>query len=69
MKRRRGEQISQQDEPEFWFNTKTMKVEEGKQVLALYRIGPFQTSDAASRAFEILKARSEAWSEQEEEEN
>jgi hypothetical protein len=46
-----------------------MKVEEGKQVLALYRIGPFQTRDAASRAFEILKARSEAWSEQEEEEN
>ena len=46
-----------------------MKVEEGKQALALYRIGPFETREAASHAFEILKARSDAWSEQEEEEN
>ena len=46
-----------------------MKVEEGKQALALYRIGPFETREAASHAFELLKARSDAWSEEEEEEN
>jgi hypothetical protein len=46
-----------------------MKVEEGKQVLALYRIGPFESREAASHAFEILKARSDSWREEEEDQN
>jgi hypothetical protein len=69
VKHRRGEIISNQENPEFWFNTKTMKVEEGKQALALYRIGPFETREAASHAFELLKTRSDAWNDEEEEEN
>jgi len=67
LKRRRGEHISNKDKPEFWFNTKTMQVETGKQVLALYRIGPFESKEAAAHAFEILKARSEAWDKEDEE--
>ena len=44
-----------------------MQVETGKQVLALYRIGPFESKEAAAHAFEILKARSEAWDKEDKE--
>ena len=54
--------------PEYWFNTKTMSVEVGKQVLALYRIGPFSTKEEAENAFEILKSRSRTWTEEEDQE-
>ena len=51
------------DEPkEYWFNTKTGEVEVGKQVAAIYRIGPFDSHADAARALEILAERSRAWS-------
>ena len=56
-------------EQEFWFNTKTGEVEVGKQTLAVYRIGPFQTRQEAERAYEILKARSEKWDEEDEDQS
>jgi len=56
-------------EQEFWFNTKTGEVEVGKQTLAVYRIGPFQTRQEAKRAYEILKARSEKWDEEDEDQS
>jgi hypothetical protein len=50
------------DEPrEYWFNTKTGEVEVGKQVAAIYRIGPFDSQADAARALEILAERSRAW--------
>ena len=66
MKRKRSKQISQEHKTEYWFNTKTMSVEVGKQALALYRIGPFETREDAENAFEILKSRSKTWSEEDE---
>jgi len=60
--------ITEQEQPEFWFNTKTGLVEEGKQVLALYRIGPFATRLEAENALEILKQRSKTWTEEDQEE-
>jgi len=39
-----------------------MQVEVGKQVLALYRVGPFATRAEAEQALETLRARSEQWS-------
>ena len=66
MKRRRSQQISEEHKTEYWFNTKTMSVEVGKQALALYRIGPFETREQAENAFEILKSRSKTWSEEDE---
>jgi hypothetical protein len=45
-----------------------MSVEVGKQVLALYRIGPFSTKEEAENAFEILKSRSKTWTEEEDQE-
>jgi len=44
---------------EYWFNTKTNEVEEGKQSIAYYRIGPFATRAEAERAYEIIKERNE----------
>ena len=66
MKRKRSKQISEEHKTEYWFNTKTMSVEVGKQALALYRIGPFETREDAENAFEILKSRSKTWSEEDE---
>lgn len=68
MKRKRSQQISDEQKTEYWLNTKTMSVEVGKQALALYRIGPFETRADAENAFEILKSRSKTWSEEEEQE-
>jgi hypothetical protein len=53
------------DQPEFWFNTKTNKVERGLLTAALYRIGPFETEQEAARALQIVAERSKAWREQE----
>ena len=66
MKRKRSKQISEEQKTEYWFNTKTMRVEVGKQALALYRIGPFETREDAENAFQILKSRSKTWSEEDE---
>lgn len=43
-----------------------MSVEVGKQALALYRIGPFETREEAENALEILRYRSQAWTEEDE---
>ena len=66
MKRKRSKQISEEHKTEYWFNTKTISVEVGKQALALYRIGPFETRQDAENAFEILKSRAKTWSEEDE---
>lgn len=57
------------DDPadEFWFNTRTGEVEEGKQSLALYRLGPFETRAEAERALETVAERAKAWNEEDEE--
>jgi hypothetical protein len=68
VKRKRSQQISDEQKTEYWFNTKTMSVEVSKQALALYRIGPFETRADAENAFEILKSRSKTWSDEEEQE-
>ncbi|MEY4492418.1 MAG: hypothetical protein RL085_829 [Actinomycetota bacterium] len=51
---------------EYWFNTNTNEVEVGKQVAAIYRIGPFSDYESAARALEILQERAKAWREEEE---
>jgi hypothetical protein len=66
VKRKRSPQISEEQSIEYWFNTKTKAVEVGKQALALYRIGPFATREEAENALEILRSRSQAWTEEDE---
>jgi hypothetical protein len=57
------------ESPKYWFNTKTSQVELGYKSLALYRIGPFETHDEASRALEILAARAQKMREEDEAED
>jgi hypothetical protein len=45
---------------EFWFNTKTHEVEEGKVSPAVDRAGPYATREEAARAIETIKARNAA---------
>ncbi|MDE2591513.1 MAG: hypothetical protein KGL41_01490 [Actinomycetales bacterium] len=45
------------EQPEFWFNTKTGEVEVGFQTAAAYRIGPFASREEAARALEIVAER------------
>jgi hypothetical protein len=52
---------------QYWFNTRTKEVEVGRQALAIYRIGPFKSREEAEQAYEILRARSEQWEQEEQE--
>lgn len=51
--------------PKYWFNLKTRKVELGLKSSALDRVGPFETEAEAANAEAILKARAEAWKQEE----
>ncbi|MBN6777864.1 SPOR domain-containing protein [Pseudoclavibacter alba] len=53
------------DKQEFWFNTKTGQVEEGKQSLASDLLGPFGSSEEAARAPERLQENARTWAEEE----
>lgn len=57
------------DEVQYWFNTKTGKVEVGPQSLSLNRVGPFATQEEAGRALEIIAERARKISEAEEQED
>ena len=52
------------DEVEYYFNTATGMVEEGKQSTWEHLLGPFATFDAAARALENASERSDAWDEE-----
>lgn len=57
------------DDPEdtYWYNTRTGEVEEGRQSLAQYRLGPFTSREEAARAPEIVAERAKEWNEEDEE--
>jgi hypothetical protein len=47
--------------PEFYFNTKTHQVEEGKPSAWMNRMGPYPTREAAEQALTTARVRSETW--------
>jgi hypothetical protein len=53
---------------EFYFNTKTREVEEGKPSSWTNRMGPYPTREAAQDALGKASARTEEWDEAEAEE-
>jgi hypothetical protein len=59
---------SETDQPKWWFNLKTHKVEFGLKSHALDRLGPFESEEEASRALEIVRQRSKSWATEEENE-
>ena len=48
---------------EFWVNTATGEVEEGRQSPGLQRMGPYPTREAAQQAFDLAAERNEEWDE------
>ncbi|CAB4634388.1 MAG: SPOR domain-containing protein [Actinobacteria bacterium] len=57
------------DSPKYWFNLRTKQVELGLKSSSEDRIGPFDTEAEAANAEAIVKARSQAWRQQESEED
>lgn len=53
---------------EYWYNTRTGQVEEGKQSLGIDRVGPFDSAEEAANAPELMKRRAEEWAAEEAEE-
>ncbi|MFZ5870571.1 MAG: SPOR domain-containing protein [Actinomycetota bacterium] len=49
---------------EFWFNTKTRQVEEGHISDWTNLMGPYPTREAAERALETARERTERWDEE-----
>ncbi len=52
---------------EFWFNTSTGQVEEGRVSDWAVVLGPYPTREAAARALDTAAARSAAWDRQDKE--
>ena len=57
------------DTPKYWFNIRTRQVELGLKSSSEDRIGPFDTEAKAANAEAIVKARADAWRQQESEED
>jgi hypothetical protein len=49
------------DDDQFWFNTKTHQVEQGKLSPAIDRAGPYATRAEAEHALDQIRANSEKW--------
>ena len=57
------------DAPKYWFNIRTKQVEVGLKSSSEDRIGPFDSAAEAANAEAIVKARAQAWAEQERQED
>ena len=55
--------------PKYWFNIRTKQVELGLRSSSEDRIGPFDSAAEAENAEAIVRARAQAWAEQEREED
>ncbi len=55
--------------PKYWFNIRTKQVELGLRSSSEDRIGPFESAAEAENAEAIVRARAQAWAEQEREED
>nr|WP_165400003.1 SPOR domain-containing protein [Xylanibacterium ulmi] len=47
--------------PEYWFNTRTGEVEQGRQSSWSHLMGPYPTREEAARALDSARRRSDAW--------
>jgi hypothetical protein len=51
---------------QFWYNSRTGRVEEGMLSPSVDRVGPFPTREAAEHAPETLKENARRWREEDE---
>ena len=52
-------------EKKYWYNLRTGAVEHGFESPSIDRVGPFDTSEEAARAPQVMAERSRAWAEEE----
>ena len=52
------------DEPKWFYNLKTGEVEFGMLSAVTYRVGPFETEAQAKNALNLMRERSQKWSEE-----
>lgn len=57
--------MTDEQQPQFWYNSRTGAVETGKQSLGSELIGPFATEAEAARAPEKLQENARKWAEEE----
>ena len=50
---------------EYWYNTRTGRIERGPQSILSDRIGPFATEAEAARAPQVVEERAAAWAREE----
>jgi hypothetical protein len=53
---------------EFYYNTETGQVEQGRQSSWTHLMGPYPTREAAQQALSTARSRSAAWDEEDREE-
>ena len=53
--------MSTDESTQFWFNTRTRKVEQGRQSHYTDLMGPYATHDEAQQALGTAAARNDAW--------
>ncbi|PJI93453.1 SPOR domain-containing protein [Luteimicrobium subarcticum] len=54
---------------EYYFNTETGEVEQGKPTAWTHRMGPYPTREEAARALEKAQSRNSAWEKQDAEDD
>ncbi|MCP2265963.1 SPOR domain-containing protein [Promicromonospora thailandica] len=55
------------DDAQYWYNTETGQVEEGRRSSWTHLMGPYGTRAEAERALESARARTESWDGEDEE--
>ncbi|HEV6954018.1 MAG TPA: SPOR domain-containing protein [Promicromonospora sp.] len=55
------------DDAQYWYNTETGEVEEGKRSSWTNLMGPYATRAEAQRALDSARARTESWDSEDEE--
>lgn len=51
---------------QYWYNTSTGEVEEGRRSSWRGRLGPYPTREEAAQAMQTAESRNEAWEEEDE---
>ena len=54
------------EDRQWWFNTRTKQVEQGRQSHYTDLMGPYETREAAAAALETAQKRTESWDEDDE---
>ena len=58
--------MSTDEQAQFWFNTRTKRVEQGRQSHYTDLMGPYATQAEAEQALHTAAARNESWDDEDE---